>query len=154
MGHCNFTHLLFIKDKTMKILLMLLFISACASTPKKEDLSKAWKGQDVSKLDKHKFYSTLPVSQKALDNNEVRYNYIEKKITATGSRTCFGTGFGMGGYRRSGMGVGASSCSPQEYREDNCTHQFIVQNGRISEYDLLGDNCFTECNMMPKGKCK
>lgn len=136
----------------MKNLALLLILASCASVPKREELSASWQGKSEQTLEKNKFYSTLPLKKDSLSTGEVRFNYLEHRIRATGGQTCFGTGYGFGYYNR--FGINTSACSPQEYAEDNCAHQFLIKGGKIVSYDLIGDECQTRCEMLPEEKCK
>lgn len=135
----------------MKIILILLLLVSCSSRPKKSDLKSAWIGQNLITLEKHSYFSTLPTEKKELSSQETLVNIQEQRYRATGGQTCFGSGMGWGYYSR--FGVGASACSPQQYSQDNCTHQFTVQKGKITNYELVGNNCSLECKHMPSQKC-
>lgn len=136
----------------MKVFLLLFFITSCASAPKKAEVKTAWLGKDLTILERHKYFSTLNSTKKTISDSEVLVNIQEHRFRATGGRTCFGTGVGWGYYSR--FGINTSTCSPQEYTQDDCVHQFTLIKNKITNYSLVGKNCSLECRHLPSGKCK
>lgn len=137
----------------MKTLLIFFIIglTSCASKEiKKEDLS-AWEGESLKTLDIHPYFSALPREERPVGDSEDRLiNFYQRRSIETAPRNCVGTGFGFGA-----VGIGASECSPREIQEYNCVHQFRIKNELIDNYRILGEDCYTDCEMRPKNKpCK
>jgi hypothetical protein len=135
----------------MKFIFILFLMASCATRPKKSELKAAWLGKDISTLERHRYFSTLPNEKKELSDQELLINIPEHRYRATGGQTCFGSGFGWGYYSR--FGLGANTCSPQQYEQDNCTHQFTIQKNKIINYVLVGDLCPLDCKYLPNSKC-
>lgn len=141
----------------MNYLLTSLFsfsLFSCSSAKVRDSDLKSWKGQEINTLETHKMFSALPKEERLITNSEDKLiNYYQRKTVENGSRNCFGTGVGFGGFRGAGFGLGSSMCSPREIEDNSCTHQFTVNNNTIKDYRVLGRDCFTDCDYRPTGKC-
>ena len=136
--------------RIFSLLFICLLIAGCQTKTVRQTDLNSWTNHSVRELDHHPLFSTYPREKR--DINEVEYilNFTEKKLIPVGHVSCFGlsSGIGFGGF---GIGSGTSTCSNQQYIEDNCVHQFTIQNDVVVEYRVLGkNNCFTTCANTPR----
>lgn len=106
----------------------------------------AWRAQPVIELERHPFFSTVPVEKKLLSDGSELWDYTNcgtdpvrtncqttESVYGNGSNTnCRSTG-------------GGTSC---------CHHQFVVRASMVEEYRPVGGACYTGCERRPGARCE
>lgn len=136
----------------MKLLILLsLLIASCQTAQVRTQDLHSWEGEPASLLDKHPYFSTLQREDKTLYNGETVINFTQKRLIPSGSGRCFGVSSGFG-FGPGSLALGTDNCGPRQYVEDNCLHQFVVNESLIQSYNVLGSNCSTSCQQTPQAK--
>lgn len=126
-------------------LAVLWFFSGCSSQKVRTEDLNSWPNHNLVELETHPLFSTLPRDERPIPNGERIINFTEIKIVLQGPSSCFGAG---GGYS-SGIGMNANFCDRQRLVEDNCIHQFLVNDNKVLSYKVIGNDCFTTCKNQP-----
>ncbi len=104
----------------------------------------AWKAQPVIELERHPFFSTVPLEKKPLSDGSEIWDYTNCGTDPV--RTNCAT-------NPNGYGGVATNCRSTGGGTSCCHHQFVVRASMVEEYRPVGDDCYTGCERRPGARC-
>lgn len=124
-------------------LLILLFISGCASkTVRQQDLN-AWTNVSVDELDTHSLFLTLP-QIKTKTENDIEIRIYSNKVNIS---DCDGS-YIKSGFMSSSVFNAYQTCTSKLV---GCDNIFYIRDKKILEYKPVG-NCYTDETVQPEKK--
>jgi hypothetical protein len=106
---------------------------------------ESWKGVPLIELEKHAFFSTLPIEKKRLSDGSELWDHASCGTDKTDTKCTSSKDY---------SGDVNTNCSGGQEVKSCCHHQFIVREGHIEEYRPIGGACYTGCGRRPGGVCR